>query len=154
MVGALNVLEHVEEPEAFIGELARVTRPGGRIVLSSPNFLRALGWRDYHPRMRGLASKWRNFLGLLARLRQIRTAPDKVRFERMAPIIRQPFQPDDDAIVVTNPVEMTFFLRRAGCEILSVECTDRYVPRVVDFILNATPLRYAMFNSFVVARRR
>ena len=116
--------------------------------------LRALGWRDYHPRMRGLASKWRNFLGLLARLRQIRTAPDKVRFERMAPIIRQPFQPDDDAIVVTNPVEMTFFLRRAGCEILSVECTDRYVPRVVDFILNATPLRYAMFNSFVVARRR
>ena len=67
------------------------------------------------------------------------------------PFIRQP---DDDAIVATNPVEMTFFLSRAGCDILSVECTDRYVPRIVDFALNATPLRYVMFNSFVVARRR
>src|SRR5262249_11663183 len=32
-VGALNVLEHVEEPEAFIGELVRVTALSGRIVL-------------------------------------------------------------------------------------------------------------------------
>src|SRR5688572_12347631 len=37
-VGALNVLEHVDEPEAFIRELVRVTDIGGRIVLSSPNF--------------------------------------------------------------------------------------------------------------------
>src|SRR5881392_3132394 len=39
-VGALNVLEHVEEPEAFIAELVRVIEIGGRIVLSSPNFFR------------------------------------------------------------------------------------------------------------------
>ena len=38
-VGALNVLEHVDEPEAFIQEMVRVTQIGGRIVLSSPN-----GW--------------------------------------------------------------------------------------------------------------
>ena len=29
--GALNVLEHVEEPEAFITEIVRVVRPGGHV---------------------------------------------------------------------------------------------------------------------------
>ena len=37
-VGALNVLEHVDEPEAFIADLVRVVKPGGRITISSPNF--------------------------------------------------------------------------------------------------------------------
>jgi len=151
--GALNVLEHVEEPEAFIVELARVVQPGGKVVLSSPNFFRVLGFRDYHPRMRGLASKWRNGLRLREKLRQMRTAPDTVRFDRMPPIVREVFQPDDDAIVATNPLEMAFFLRRAGCEVESVSCCDRYVAAPVDFLLNLGPWRYVMFNAFLVARR-
>jgi hypothetical protein len=32
-----------------------------------------------------------------------------------------------------------------------VECTDRYVARWIDRALNATPLRYLMFNAFLVA---
>ena len=115
--GALNVLEHVEEPEGFIAELVRVVQTGGRIVLSSPNFLRVLGFRDYHPRMRGLARKWRNWQRLLAKRRQMRTTPDSVRFDRMTPIVKEPFMPDDDAIVATNPLEMKFFLERAGCKV-------------------------------------
>lgn len=152
-VGALNVLEHVQEPEAFVAEVVRVTAPGGQIVLSSPNFLRAFGWRDYHPRMRGLGNKWRNFQALLARRRQMRERPETVRFERMTPIIKEPFTPDDDAIVCTNALDMAFFLRRNGCEILRAECTDRVVNPLVDFVLNATPMRYGMFNAFVVARK-
>src|SRR5205085_6557808 len=58
--GALNVLEHVDEPEAFIRELVRVVAPGGKVVLSSPNFFRVFGFRDYHPRMRGIGNKLRN----------------------------------------------------------------------------------------------
>jgi SAM-dependent methyltransferase len=153
-VGALNVLEHVEEPEAFIADVVRVTAPGGTIVLSSPNFLRVLGWRDYHPRMRGLGNKLRNARALLARRNQMRTNPDTVRFERMTPIIKEPFTPDDDAIVCTNALDMAFFLRRNGCEIVRSECTDRVVSPLVNFVLNATPLRYGMFNAFVVARRK
>ncbi len=152
-VGTLNVLEHVDEPEAFLAELVRVAEPGGRVVVSSPNFLRAVG-PGYHPRMRGLAQKWRNLQAQGARRRSIRTAPDRVRFERMPPIIREPFQPDDDAIVATNPLEIAFFLERLGCEIERVECTDRHVPAPLDWLLNATPLRWVMFNAFVVARRR
>jgi len=152
--GALNVLEHVDEPEKFIAELVRVVEPGGKIVLSSPNFLRALGFRDYHPKMRGVGQKWQNWKRLQAKRREMRDAPDKVRFDRMIPIFKEPFTPDDDAIVVTNPLEMAFFLRRNGCEICSIACTDRYVAKPVEFLLNLGPWRYLMFNAFIVARRR
>jgi SAM-dependent methyltransferase len=152
-VGALNVLEHVDEPEAFLRELVRVTEIGGRIVVSSPNFLRAIGFRDYHPRMRGLGNKWRNWRRLSEKRRQMRTQPDAVRFDRMTPIVKEPFTPDDDAVVATNGVEMKFFLERAGCTVERVVCTDRYVAQPVEFLLNLTPARYLMFNAFVTARR-
>ena len=152
-VGALNVLEHVDEPEAFIADLVRVVAPGGRIVISSPNFFRVLGFRDYHPRMRGLGQKLRNWQRLRAKRAQMRSAPDTVRFDRMPPIVKQPFTPDDDAIVATNALEMEFFLERAGCLVQRVECTDRYVAGPVEFALNLGPWRYVMFNSFLVARK-
>lgn len=152
-VGALNVLEHVDEPEAFIADLVRVARNGGKIVLSSPNFFRVIGFRDYHHTMRGIGNKWRNLRRLLAKRRQMRARPDEVRFDRMEPVIREDFQPDDDAIVKTNMLEMMFFLRRNGCRIERNHCTDRHVFRPLDILLNLSPTRYVMFNSFIVARK-
>lgn len=153
-VGALNVLEHVEEPEAFITELVRVTEPGGRVVISSPNFFRVFGFRDYHVKMRGIGNKWRNWKRLMQKREQMRNDPHVVRFDRMIPIVKEPFTPDDDAIVATNALEIEFFLERAGCRVDSVECTDRYVAKPVDFLLNLFPTRYVMFNSFVVATKK
>lgn len=151
--GTLNVLEHVDEPEAYVREMVRVTEPGGVVVISSPNFLRVIG-PGYHPRMKGIGQKWSNLRGMLARRRKIRTAPHAVRFERMLPIVRQPFQPDDDAIVATNSLEIAFQLETLNCTIERVECTDRHVPRVLEWLLNATPLKWVMFNAFVVGRKR
>ncbi|MBM3833104.1 MAG: methyltransferase domain-containing protein [Verrucomicrobia bacterium] len=153
-VGALNVLEHVEEPEAFIPELARVTEPGGRVVLSSPNFFRVFGFRDYHHRMRGIGNKWRNWQRLREKRKQMKMNPDAVKFDRMTPCVKEPFTPDDDAIIATNALEMEFFLQWSGCDIENVFCTDRYVAKVIDLLLNLTPARYVMFNSFIVARKR
>ncbi len=152
--GALNVLEHVEEPEAFLSEIARVTKPGGRVVVSSPNFFRVIGLRDYHPSMRGLANKRSNWKRIQGKLRQMKQTPEEVRFDRMTPIVREPFQPDDDAIIATNPFEMEFFLERNGCFIERTDCSDRYIPSPADAVLNITPLRKLMFNSFVVARKK
>ncbi len=152
-VGALNVLEHVDEPEAFLSELVRVTEIGGRVIVSSPNFRRVIGFRDYHPRMRGLRHKWENWRRLNAKRRQICNAPETVRFDRTNPIVKQPFEPDDDAIILTNAVEMEFFLQRLGCSIESVACTDRPVVKPLEWLLNATSLRYYMFSAFVVGRR-
>jgi SAM-dependent methyltransferase len=152
--GALNVLEHVDEPEAFVRDVVRVVAPGGKVVLSSPNFFRVFGFRDYHPRMRGVGNKFRNWRRLREKLAQMRNDPDAVRFDRMPPIIKEPFSPDDDAIVATNAAEMKFFLERAGCEVVRVECTDRDVARPINFLLNLGPWRYVMFNSFLVAKKR
>jgi SAM-dependent methyltransferase len=152
-VGALNVLEHVEEPEAFVAELVRVTARGGKTIISSPNFFRVLGFRDYHPHMRGIGNKLRNWKRLREKCAQMRTSPELVRFDRMTPIVKEPFTPDDDAIVATNADEIAFFLKRSGCEILSVECTDRYVSKMAEKVLNAGSWRYLMFNAFVVARK-
>jgi SAM-dependent methyltransferase len=153
-IGALNVLEHVEEPEDFIVEVVRVAEPGGRVLISSPNFLRVLGFRDYHPKMRGLSNKWQNWKRLNQKSRQMRQDPASVRFDRMVPIVKEPFTPDDDAIVATNAREIAFFLQQAGCQVERVFCTDRYVSKPVDMVLNLTPLRFLMFNAFVVARKR
>ena len=69
------------------------------------------------------------------------------------PIVKEPFTADDDAIVATNPLEMRFFLERAGCRVESVACTDRYVAAPIDWLFNLTPARYLMFNAFLLARR-
>ncbi len=152
-VGAFNVLEHVEEPEDFIRELARVLSPSGRLVISSPNFLRVIGWRDYHPRMRGFENKVKNARRLLAIRRQIKQNPNGVRFERMPPIVKEPFAPDDDAVVATNPLHMKFFVEQNGCRVDVLECTDRHVPRPIHWFLNLPCLRYLWFNSFLVATK-
>ena len=72
----------------------------------------------------------------------------------MTPIVKEPFEPDDDAIVATNPLEIAYFLQRSGCEVERIECTDRYVKFPIGFLLNLTPIRYGMFNAFVVATKR
>ncbi|HIG27809.1 MAG TPA: class I SAM-dependent methyltransferase [Verrucomicrobiales bacterium] len=152
--GALNVLEHVEQPEDFIKEMIRVVKPGGKIILSSPNFHRVIGFRDYHPRMRGVLNKVMNARRLMKKKRGIRDEPKNVRFDRMTPIIKEPFSPDDDAIVATNALEMEFFLSRYGCHIRSVSCTDRYVSAPINWLLNLTLVRYLMFNAFIVAEKK
>lgn len=39
LVVAAETIEHVENPRAFVRELCRITKPGGRILVSTPNQL-------------------------------------------------------------------------------------------------------------------
>ncbi|MDB4664919.1 class I SAM-dependent methyltransferase [Verrucomicrobia bacterium] len=153
VVGAFNVLEHVDEPEIFLRELVRVVCPGGRIIVSSPNFFRVIGFRDYHPHMRGPLQKLSNLRRLLQKRRLLKGPFQDWRFDRMKPIVKEPFTADDDAVVATNPMEIARFLSHYGCRIESIACTDRPVPGMLDFLLNLGPWKYAMFNGFVIARR-
>lgn len=45
-----SVIEHLEDTEAAIVEMGRVTKPGGRIVITTPNRLRPDGWDLYKRR--------------------------------------------------------------------------------------------------------
>ena len=60
---------------------------------------------------------------------------------------------EEETVVATNALEMRFFLEHSGCQVEIVSCTDRYVAKPIDFLLNLGPWRYLMFNSFLVARR-
>lgn len=42
VVAAVETIEHLENPRAFFRELVRVARPGGRIIVTTPNQLSAL----------------------------------------------------------------------------------------------------------------
>lgn len=42
VAAALEVIEHLENPRAFVRELVRITRPGGWIAVTTPNQLSAL----------------------------------------------------------------------------------------------------------------
>jgi SAM-dependent methyltransferase len=152
-VGAFNVLEHVEDPVGLLDEMTRVLRPSGRIVISSPNFLRVLGWRDYHPRMRGLAQKWRNARTLLRHLKSYRSKTREIIFEKMPPILRENFQPDDDAIIATSAVDFRQYFRSRGYANIRVSCVDRPVPKWLETVLDLTPLRFVILNSFVTAEK-
>lgn len=44
-----NVLEHVADPQTFVSELVRVTRPGGLIYLSFTNWLSPWGGHEWAP---------------------------------------------------------------------------------------------------------
>jgi len=41
-VAVIDMLEHVPDDRAFVAELARVTRPGGTLVVNTPHFKRTL----------------------------------------------------------------------------------------------------------------
>lgn len=45
----LEVLEHLESPSAFLTEVERVLKPGGRLILSVPN---PYSWMDWVPNLR------------------------------------------------------------------------------------------------------
>ena len=42
MVAAIETIEHLENPRAFVRELARLARPGGLVVITTPNQLSLL----------------------------------------------------------------------------------------------------------------
>jgi SAM-dependent methyltransferase len=153
-VGAFNVLEHAEEPVAFLDEMARVLMTGGRMVVSSPNFLRVVGWRDYHPRMAGLRQKMRNLRTLLEHAQLYRQERSMIHFEPMEPVSREEPRPDDDATVATSAFDLRRYFVVRGFVDVRVSCVDRPLPRPLEWLLDATPLRYVMLNAFVTARKR
>jgi SAM-dependent methyltransferase len=60
-VTARHVVEHVREPTAFVAECWRILKPGGRLVLITPNS-DSLGHRHFGPRWRGLEQPRHLFL--------------------------------------------------------------------------------------------
>lgn len=53
VVVSCETVEHVPDPQLAVRELARVLRPGGTLVLTTPNYLSTIGLYRLYLRLRG-----------------------------------------------------------------------------------------------------
>jgi SAM-dependent methyltransferase len=134
--GALNVIEHVADPRAFLDELVRVVRPGGVVVICSPNLTSPLvGLRILVDLARGRTP----YLGLrrpgaaLALLgrnvaRSIAAARGRDSFAaRTDTLASGVVGYDADAIYWSNAAEVRRHLERLGCEVVSYQGEGRTI---------------------------
>ncbi len=70
-----NVLEHVDDPQTFLSEMVRVTRPGGLIYVSFTNWLSPWGGHEWAP--------W-HYLGATGPAPAMNDVPEKPRSTRSA----------------------------------------------------------------------
>lgn len=143
ITASINVLEHTENPIFFLNEMYRVTKKGGSIVLVTPNFLSVTN--NYHVHTRGLLQKFRNIFGLLKR-----GYCKKSSFEMMEPIENKDFLPDDDAIVVTNPVDI---LHWAHSKKLTITYWSSQQRRSSLDIIDMGPMKLILGSCFFVFKK-
>ncbi|MBV8081975.1 MAG: class I SAM-dependent methyltransferase [Candidatus Eremiobacteraeota bacterium] len=151
-VGSCNVLEHVETPSAFLDELNRVLRPGGSLVLATPNML-SLTWP--RPRL-GIANLWRirmlNAMLLARRALAARPTHEFVTIE--CRLDMADFQPDYDAICLTNYFDVRRALLARDLSLRSFTATQRVHRGIGGHLLDAvfaSPLGWLLGAVFVVA---
>jgi SAM-dependent methyltransferase len=132
--GALNVIEHVADPRAFLDELVRVVRPGGLVVICSPNLTSPLvGARILVDLTRGRTP----YLGVRSRRAALALLARNAGRSAAAALGRDAFAPrehtlasgvvgyDADATYWSNAAEVRRRLERLGCELVSYQGEGR-----------------------------
>jgi 2-polyprenyl-3-methyl-5-hydroxy-6-metoxy-1,4-benzoquinol methylase len=132
LVCCLETLEHVPDPDLALRELVAVTKPGGRIIVSTPNYLSLVGL-------------YRAALRMLYTLR----------------LAKAPFteygQPHNNVMV---GFMRTIKLKRLGCRIDAVEGTIHHLPipgqsRQIEFpFMERHAFRYVARHVLVAATKR
>jgi SAM-dependent methyltransferase len=132
--GALNVIEHSERPLRFLAEMVRVVRPGGHVIVLSPNLTSPLvGVRI----LRDLATGAPPYLAVRSRREalalivanlacSVRGALGHDAFRRREPRLDAGIAGyDSDAVYWTNAAEVRRFLERRGCRIVVYQGSGR-----------------------------
>ena len=130
----------------LINQISKLKR-GGILIVACPNFLSVL-FPSSHRRLKGLYRKFKNIIVILRKILH----PDN-SFERMSPIIKKIFEYDDDAIVVTNLLDLKSVFANNDCEILYESGFINY-DRILFKLVNLIPIvRYALPSCFILARK-
>lgn len=147
LIGSFNVLEHTENPELFLIKQIEKIKKGGKIIVACPNFHSVL-FPNTHPRIKGIKNKMKNLALILKTL-----ILGSKGFTKMKPIIRKPFQYDDDAIVETNLSDIKNVLISNGCEIV-YESGFINLDTNVSKYLDSIPFLPNLFPScFIIGKR-
>ena len=147
LVGSFNVLEHTENPEKFLKDQVALLKKGGHIITSCPNFLSVLFFNP-HRKLRGIANKISNFMAILKKL-----FIHNLKFRRMKPLVRDNFEYDDDAIVITNMLDLKRILKSYDCTIV-YESGFINFDRIIYRVINKLPMiKYMLPSCFIVARK-
>lgn len=133
--GALNVLEHVEDPRAFLERLVRVVHPGGYVIVLSPNLTSPLvGLRILADLARGRTPYLgvRSPAGAMSLIvhnvaRSALRAAGRSAFERRAPRL-DVVGYDADAVYWTNSAEVRRLLEELGCRVVVYQGLARTRP--------------------------
>lgn len=148
LVGSFNVLEHTDDPENFIKQQVQILKRGGYLIVSCPNFLSVL-FKNPHRRLKGIKNKSNNLLTILKKI----YFPDK-KFTRMKPVIRKRFEYDDDAIVVTNLLDLKNVLHENNCKIVYESGFINYDTILFRIISSIPLIKYMLPSCFVVAKKQ
>jgi len=147
LVGSFNVLEHVDDPDLFLSSQISMLKKHGYIVVACPNFLSVL-YKNNHRRLKGIKNKTKNLLIIIAKMFNPNSS-----FEKMEPVKRKIFEYDDDAIVVTNMIDISRTLKRYNCNIIYMSGFINYDSGIYQ-IINLLPLvKYMLPSCFVVAKK-
>lgn len=145
VVGSINVLEHTDKPTTFLDEKYRVLKKNGYIVLACPNFLSITN--GYHQHTRGLNRKILNLLSLINK-----SASRSVRFDKMKPIVQAEFQPDDDAVNVTNSSDIIHWADSKKLNLIYWSSQQKYSQGIAS-ALDKGPLRHLLGSCFFVFKK-
>jgi SAM-dependent methyltransferase len=151
-VGFRDFLEHTNSPEICLGEMVRVLGHRGKIIASAPNFLRVIGLsREYHWHMLGIKQRTLNFFSLLRRVAMSMITPLNMQFEFMpARLDPDGHGGDVDAVCITNPIDIKFFLKKLGIKIIEESATPTYRQGIIKRLGEAPFIRSMSSSSFLV----
>ncbi|MFD8264105.1 class I SAM-dependent methyltransferase [Streptomyces althioticus] len=128
-----NVLEHVADPQTFLSELVRVTRPGGLIYVSFTNWLSPWGGHEWAP--------W-HYLG---------AGRARARYERRT---GRPAKHTLGENLFAVHVGPTLRQVRARDDVRIVSARSRYWPFLTETVVKVPGLReFATWNLLLILRR-
>lgn len=148
LISSFNVLEHVENPKQYLGEQVKKLKKEGVIILGCPNFLSIIHQAN-HPQLKGTKQKIRNIITVLSKL----VNSKNLGFKKMKPILRKKFEYDDDAIVVTNLIDLRSFFKNNKCAMLYESGFINYDTLIYKVINKIPIVKYLLPSCFIVVKK-
>lgn len=148
LIGSFNVLEHTENPERFIKEQVSKLKLNGILIISCPNFL-SVFFPSNHRKLKGIKNKIQNLFTIFNKI-----ISPSYKFEMMPPVINENFEYDDDAIVVTNLLDIKRVLSRYNCKVIYESGFINYDSLIYRLINKLPLIKYVLPSCFIVAQKK